>query len=317
MAIMNSVWMDPPGGDEFRRKVLYDGQLVVLSPTESGRAFCAFARELTEAAFAPLDPRFAQHELPVERFVAILAELKPRFIHHPRAKQLIRDFLEEAGCALDEIFFDVPRLRSMASGEYLRAGIALPFHPHRDTWYSAPQCQINWWLPVYEIQTENALAFHPRYWTHPVPNTSRTYNYYEWNANSRGIAATQIGVDTREQPHAEAPIEADPQIRILCPVGGAVVFSGAQLHSTVDNISGHTRYNIDFRTVNLRDLEAGRGAPNIDSACTGTTLRDFVRTRDLAALPTELVDRYDDGSGARGNLVWAPGGAAPSVRPER
>ena len=303
---MNSIWIDPPGGDDARRSLLYDGQLAVLSPTKSGRALCAFARELAEKAFAPLDPRHAQHELPVEKFVAILADLKPRFIHHAHAKELIRDFLAEVGCDIEQVFFDVPRLRSMTSGDYLRAGLALPFHPHRDTWYSAPQCQINWWMPVYEIQANNALAFHPRYWTQPVRNSSRTYNYYEWNARSRGIAAQQIGVDTREQPRAEEPIEVDPQIRILCPVGGAILFSGAQLHSTVDNTSGYTRYNIDFRTAHLGDLAAGRAAPNIDSACTGTTLRDFLRARDFAPLPDEVVAKYDDGTGDRGSLVWSP-----------
>lgn len=304
MAPMNSVWIDPKRDDDFRRGVLYDGQLVILSPSASGLALCDFARELAEEAFAPHDPRFAQHEMPVEQFVTILADLKPRFIHHPRAKVLIRDFLEEAGCSIDQIYFDVPRLRSMTSGNYLRAGLALPFHPHRDTWYSAPQCQINWWLPVYEIQTDNAMAFHPRYWTAAVRNTSRAYNYYEWNATSRGVAQLQIDKDTREQPHSEEPIEADPQIRVLCPIGGAVVFSGAQMHSTVDNTSGYTRYNIDFRTVHLGDLQNDRGAPNIDSECTGTTLRDFVRARDLAPLPAEVVAKYDDGSENRGELVW-------------
>ena len=303
---MNSVWIDPPGSDDVRRRHLFEGQLIVLSPTAASLALCDLAREMAEDAFAPLDPRSAQDELPVERFVEILADFKPRFIHHPRAKTLIRDFLEEAGCDIERVFFDVPRLRSMASGDYLRAGLAYPFHPHRDTWYSAPQCQLNWWLPVYEIEPENAMAFHPRYWSQPVRNSSRIYNYYEWNAKNRGAASQQIGKDTREQPRAEEEIEREPQIRILCPVGGAIVFAGAQLHSTVPNTSGYTRYNIDFRTVHLDDLRSGAGAPNLDSACTGTTLRDFMRASDLRPLPTDLVDHYDDGSADRGELVWTP-----------
>ena len=59
--------------------------------------------------------------------------------------------LSALGCDLEKTYFDVPRLRTMAHGEYLKAGLALQFHPHRDTWFSAPQQQINWWLPVYEI----------------------------------------------------------------------------------------------------------------------------------------------------------------------
>ena len=47
-------------------------------------------------------------------------------------------------------------------------GIAYAWHPHRDTWYSAPMFQINPVDPIYDFQSENAMAFHPRYWNHPV-----------------------------------------------------------------------------------------------------------------------------------------------------
>jgi len=81
-------------------------------------------------------------------------------------------------------------------------------------------------------------------------------------------------VDTREQPKPEEEVALDPQIRPVPPVGGMMVFSGAQLHSSVPNDSGRTRISVDFRTVNRADVEAGRGAPNVDSRCTGTTMRD-------------------------------------------
>ena len=65
-------------------------------------------------------------------------------------------------------YFDGPRMRTATSDGYLTSGIAYAFHPHRDTWYSAPFCQINWWIPIYDIEPVNALAFHPRYWSHPA-----------------------------------------------------------------------------------------------------------------------------------------------------
>ncbi len=75
----------------------------------------------------------------------------------------------------------------------------------------------------------------------------------------------------------------------MTPPGGTIVFSAAQLHSTVPNTTDRTRFSIDFRTVNLDDLAEGIGAPNIDSECTGTTLRDFVRASDLEPLPDDLI----------------------------
>jgi hypothetical protein len=116
---MNSIFFDSNASDDARRQLLYDGQLFVFSPRPSAAALCAFARELLAEAFAPLSPREAQHSMPVEQFVAILAELKPRFIHHPRSKELLRGLLAEIGCDLNKTYFDLPRLRSMAHGDYL------------------------------------------------------------------------------------------------------------------------------------------------------------------------------------------------------
>jgi len=290
---MHSVFFDAKVDDATRRARLYDGQLFVYSPRPNTVALCAFARELTEAAFAPFDPRDAQYHLPVDEYVAILARLKPQFINHPHSKELLQGVLREFGCDPAATYFDVPRLRTMVHGDYLRAGLAYQFHPHRDTWFSAPSSQINWWLPIYEIEPENAMAFHPRYWSTPVHNSSRDYNYDVWNREGRQLAAQQVKEESRKQPRADEEIEAVPQIRLLCDVGGTILFSAAQMHSTVDNTSGRTRFSIDFRTVHRDDVLARRGAPNIDSECTGTTLRDYLRGTDFARLPEEVVAPFD------------------------
>jgi hypothetical protein len=156
-------------------------------------------------------------------------------------------------------------------------------------------CQINWWMPVYEIEPSNAMAFHPRYWSQPVRNGSREYNYAEWNRTSRQEAGKHIKTDTRKQPKPEEPVELDPQLRLLPAPGGMIVFSAAQLHSTVPNDSGRTRFSIDFRTVNCDDVAMRRGAPNVDSECTGTTMRDYLRATDLAHIPEEICLRYEAG----------------------
>jgi hypothetical protein len=286
---VSTIYFDSIFSDEIRRKHLYNGQMFVFSPCASAIALCDFARGMVEEAFAPLDPREAQHSLPVEKYVDILAQLKPAFIHHPESKQLIQGILKESGCDLNKTYFDVPRLRTATSDRYLTAGLAYAFHPHRDTWYSAPQCQINWWIPVYDITPENAMAFHPRYWSQPVKNTSRDYNYAQWIKESRKNAAQHIQTDTRKQPHAEETLEMEPQLELITQVGGMILFSGAQMHSTIPNTSGYTRFSIDFRTVHFDDVIAQKGAPNIDSACTGTSLGDFLRGTDFYPITDTLL----------------------------
>lgn len=302
---MHTVYFDSPADDAVRRQRLYSGQLFVFSSRPSTLALRQLAHEMIEAAFAPLDPKTAQYEMSVEEYVAIVAPLKPQFIHHPQTKHLIRDILEDLSCDLEKTYLDVPRLRMVTSNGYLTSGVGYAHHPHRDTWYSAPMCQLNWWLPIYELESECSMAFHPRYWSQPVQNESSSFNYYEWNKNGRKNAATQIKTDTRKQPHATETIELDPQVRLVCPPGGIVLFSGAQMHSTVPNTSGVSRYSIDFRTVHLDEVVSKSGAPNIDSASTGTSLRDFMRGTDLSRLPEEIVALYDETSVDEG-LIFQP-----------
>jgi hypothetical protein len=290
---MNAIMLDALLSDAQKREALYNGQLLVYSPTPSSLALVDFARKMAEEAFHPYDPEMAQYRLPVERYAAILAELKPKFIHAQKSKECIQRMLLEMGFDLEKTYFDVPRMRSSTSDDYLKVGIAYAFHPHRDTWYSAPMCQINWWMPIYPIVPENAMAFHPHYWSHGVRNGSASYNYQEWNRTSRQNAAQFIKEDTRKQPKPEEPMELDPQIRVIAPPGGVLLFSAAHMHSSVPNTSGKTRFSIDFRTVNIDDVAARRGAPNVDSECTGTTMGDYLRGTDLTHVPEELYALYE------------------------
>jgi hypothetical protein len=290
---MNTSFFDSPVSDLARREELYKGQLFIYSPSPSALGLVSLARDLIREAFGSLDPETAQYELPVEQYASILADLKPKFIHHPQAKKFIEGMLLERGCDIDKTYFDVPRLRTATSDDYLSTGIAYAFHPHRDTWYSAPHCQLNWWIPVYEIEPGRSMALHPRYWSEAVQNSSQTYNYAEWNQKNRFSAAQHIKSDSRVQPRALQPLELNPQTRVIMPVGGVLVFSGAQLHSTVPNSTGRTRFSIDFRTVHVDDAAEMRGAPNLDSQCTGTTMNDYLRATDLSHIPPQIVARYD------------------------
>jgi hypothetical protein len=137
------------------------------------------------------------------------------------------------------------------------------------------------------------MAFHPQYWNNALRNGSRRYNYYEWNRTSRFTAAQHVKTDARDQPKPEEPVQLEPQVRVVPEVGGVMIFSANQLHSTVPNTSGRTRFSIDFRTVNLDDVLGRQEAPNVDSECTGTSLRDFLRARDFERIAEEVVLTYE------------------------
>jgi len=288
---MTSIYFDRPCSDDERRRALYAGDIFVYSPSAATRRLCALAEELINEAFAPHDPLTIDRHLSMEDCAAILAKLKPAFIHHPQCKRLLPEIIRSLGSDANAVYFDVPRLRSAYPTTYLTSGIAYAFHPHRDTWYSAPTSQINWWLPITEITPQNCLGFYPEYFNKPLRNDSEIYNYAEWNRSARSEAARHVRSDTRPQPKPQEDVQA-ASIKIICPPGGLILFSGAQLHETVPNTSGIARYSIDFRTVHHGDAAARLGAINVDSRCTGTTMNDYLRCSDLAHFPEDLVASY-------------------------
>jgi hypothetical protein len=299
--VMGSVFIDSTIPDEARRMRLYAGDIFILSATGGTRALIDLARQMLEGAFAPHDPRKIHERSTAEEVAGILGKLKPRFIHHPECKKIIPQIMQEHGVDVEKLYFDVPRLRSAYPSHFLSAGIAYAFHPHRDTWYSAPMCQLNWWIPVYPVDPDNAMGFYPRYFKEAVRNNSEIYNYYEWNTKNRAMAAQYVKSDTREQPKAQQDLEP-VTARYLPPPGSIILFSGAQLHETVPNATQVARYSIDFRTVHYDDVMQRRGAPNVDSRCTGTTMRDYLRASDLAHLPEQAIALYDDDT-AKGERV--------------
>jgi len=287
-----TTYFDFKGTDEARRKILFEGGVTVDRAREVTTDFVLFTRRIIEDAFGDMDPVLAQHHLSVEEYVEILAAVKPFFINHPESKRHLSNIIESWGMDPEKTYFDVPRLRTSTSDNFLVSGISYSYHAHRDTWYAAPMCQQNWWMPVYEMESGNGMAIHPSYFDRAIANGSGEYSYERWVKNDRKNAANYVTKDTRKQPHPEEPISMECEQRFVLDPGAVILFSGAHLHSSVPNNTGKTRFSIDFRTVHMDDLLNEAGAPNVDGASYGTNLGDFFRASDHERLPAEIVQRY-------------------------
>ncbi|MBW4595826.1 MAG: hypothetical protein KME46_23715 [Brasilonema angustatum HA4187-MV1] len=275
---MNTIYFDSLNNDTVRRQQIHNGQLFVFSPRSSTIDLSQFVRNLVKEAFGSLDPTKAEYSLPVDEFLTIESDLKQTLMNHPDTKQMIQAILKEFECDLSKTYFDLPQLRMAPTRGYLPNGEGLFHDPHRDTWYAAPMCLLNWWIPIYDLESERTVAFHPRYWNQPVNNDSRGFEK-DYKTNFREA----------EFPHPEKQIEIEPEIRIVCPASGLILFSGAQMHSAVPNTSGLTRLSLDFRTVHYDDIVTNSGATNIDSYSTVALLTDFMRGTDLAKFPEDVI----------------------------
>jgi len=309
---MVNVHIDPSFDDEERRRRLFGGDVIVYTHVPEIAAFAEFTRSMITEVFAPHEPTAVHESRTSEELAEILIDFKPKFIHHPESIEHVRRITSALGASPESIYADVPKLRTAFPQGGLSTGIAYAFQAHRDTWYSAPLQQINWWLPVWPVAANNVMEFFPRWFGNPIENSSGEYNYYQWNAWRSRMKELSAGKDLRTQPAPLRPFEADePRLCLVPPVGGIMLFSGDQLHATVPNTSAATRYSIDFRTVHLADVRSGQGAPGIDVAATGTSLRDFHRLTDNADLSEEDVARYDT-EGVEGLKVYVPGSQRPT-----
>jgi len=282
---MTGIYLDHDMADSRRRKTLFQGDFALYGAGDASRALTGHARAMIVEAFDPHQPEHAQDLLDVPSFIARVGPLKSRFTNDSRTKELVSATLSDLGCDPERTYFDVPRLRVVPHGGYLTSGVSYAYKAHRDTWYSSPTSQLNYWMPVTPVIPSRAMVMYPTYFAKAVPNSSAGFDYDEWCRVGRQQAADQVARDTRKHPLPLRPVNvADEELRIAPTTGGLLMFSACHLHATAPNESAETRFSIDFRTVNLDDLEDGSGGPNVDSEAQGTTLGDFLRASDYAPL---------------------------------
>lgn len=178
--------MQAPAG--VLRETLYTGNLLIYTQVASVGELARYMREQLTDLFAPHDPQYAHEFIEPAQMAEILGAWKPRFIHSDRAKSLVRMVIEEIGFDPEETHFDVPKPRTSFPTGHLTTGVAFAFPWHRDVWYSAPKQQINWWLPVFPVQRDNAMSFDQDGFFGAVINNSGDFDYYRNNVSRRTTA---------------------------------------------------------------------------------------------------------------------------------
>jgi hypothetical protein len=144
---------------------------------------------------------------------------------------------------------------------------------------------------VFDLTPQNAMKFDLESFARGVDNDSAGFDAYQANRD-RLTAASQVGKDTRARPGARSHV-AGSELTVLPSPGQVLLFSGAHLHASIENTSGVARYSVDFRILDRRDLEAGKGAPMVDVQCSGTMLREFLSVTTDQGFPEEFVRQMD------------------------
>lgn len=258
---------------------IYEGRILIFEELAPVRALINEVRTILDDMFAGSHPTVAYRALGLAGFRKTMRTAQKRFAQSPEIVGHWTEALIAAGVDPEATYRD--RLVLRAAPPYETAnGPGYGLLPaHRDSWGAGIDCQINWWLPIYDLAPERTLAVFPRAFEQPVVNDSAG-----WDARR---ARSQAGYP--ELPTAREPLDWGDALRLVVPTGTLMAFSATHLHATVPNTTDETRISSETRTVDRRDLIAGRGAPNVDRGPVAPGTAWFHRMKGGVSLHDDLA----------------------------
>jgi hypothetical protein len=233
---------------------IFSGQILYFEGLPPMAGAVQELQMLLQTVFQPYPPESAHEFLDAGEYQERFDEAQEEFRTSERIRQHIYEAMGAAGARLTDTFCDRLRLRASPPEHYHsgRAFFRSSTPAHRDSWGSALLCQMNWWFPVFPLHRDRTLALYPAHWSTGVENDAQGW---DWKRAGKG---------SPRLPTARGPIDNRAEIRITVPPGTLSVFSAAHLHAGVLNTTQLTRFSVETRTINLEDLLAKRGAPNVD-----------------------------------------------------
>jgi hypothetical protein len=264
---------------------LYGGSLFLLPATSASRRLVSEASARIDAELGG-DMRTAQFRLSDEEFFQRVGRLRKAFYAEEAFYTHIYCLLAEQGVDVERTAFDPIRLRAVTHRGFENPRAAPVYYAHLDTWYARSQAEVTWWLPLHDVTEEETFVFYPECFNRPVPNNSELFDYDVWTQHGMAL---RIGWQdpshgrTHLYPGQVGVFDPGRVLSFAASAGEILLFAGAHFHQTRPNSTGRTRFSLDFRTVDLGDHVAGRGAPNADNRSTGLALRDYVRSNAGAA----------------------------------
>lgn len=264
-----------PDDNAAMRAAVYGGDVFILPPGPASLELAAAARGLVEAEIGSTgDVRQAQFQMSSTEFFDAITRIRKQITSSSLFDGLAQALIAELGFDPAANLYDPVRLRAVTHAGHENPKALPAYGAHRDTWYANSQAQLNWWIPLFGLRPDQCFSIYPEYFSRAIANSSSSFDYDRWISN----VGWQNYSDKSEAPiypEPSEPIDTGISWRFEMRAGGVMIFSASHLHQTFPNLSGETRFSLDFRTVHTLDHSAGLCAPNVDNASTGSALRDY------------------------------------------
>ena len=162
-------------------------------------------------------------------------------------------FLKDMNFEIHDTYCDQITIRFSPSINEKAKGLLKPVKPHRDTWASNFQHQINWWIPLHNISKKNSIFFIPKYFTKSVKNNS---NEWSFELFKKGYIKSSTPISLQN-------FNPEDYKTKKINFGEAFCFSGNHIHGS--NVGAFRRLNIETRTLCSKDLKKFHLPKNMDN----------------------------------------------------
>jgi hypothetical protein len=261
------------------REDLYRGDVFLTEATEASKKLIDLVHEVLHRELGN-EPRRAERLLGPEEFFVCMGKIRKEIYTQQRFHRAVRSCISALGFDNDFVAFDPARLRIINHDGHHNPLAAAVYYPHRDTWYGHPSSLITWWIPLDDLSAEETFWFYPEKFDCAVPNSSLIFDYDEWVSKGWDfrIGWQKVSHHHRlEYPGVIGSPDRGSPVPFSCTKAQNLLFSGAHFHATRPQSFGRTRYSLDFRIVDMRDVQSGRGAPSVDDQSRGSAVEDYIQ----------------------------------------
>lgn len=263
--------------DQLIRTNAYQGQIYLFEENETSTFLVDRINEELIKTFGE-NPRKAQFDYTDEAYFEKIGQLRKLFYTTAEYIELAKKLMEEFGFDTEENVIDPIRIRVIQHEGHLNPKAAPIYHGHRDTWYSNPQNQLTWWIPLHDITINESFEFYPQYFEKSVKNDSEAFDYNAWMEKGRDKKIGWQNKDTgwkEVYPRLLEKVEGE-KVQVTCKKGQILLFAGQHLHQTIPNLTVKTRFSVDFRSVHKEDFENEIMPKNVDNRSVGTSFIDHI-----------------------------------------